>query len=285
MFKVDFHCHTTSSDGTLTPFEIIDLAVKHEVKVLAITDHDTTAGYEQVIEYAAKKNVQLITGVEISCHWLTHTIHIVALDFSIDDSQLQQGLKSIRQARLERAQLMLENFQSKSPEKFIGFDAELWELVGDGVVGRGHFAQLLTKKGLAKNGAQAFKKYLKKGKAGYVASDWPELAQVVNWIIHAGGVAVIAHPNVYRLTSNKLNRLINDFKEAGGQAIEVVNQPRHCSDIVGMADRAERHGLYASLGSDFHSPEHTWRGLGWLAPLPQKVSPVWKLFKTPLNSD
>ena len=93
---------------------------------------------------------------------------------------------------------------------------------------------------------------------------------------------MIAHPHIYKMTSNKLNRMIEDFKEAGGQAIEVVNQPRRCAEQIGMADRAERFGLYASLGSDFHRPEQTWRGLGWLAPMPEKCRPVWELFKTPL---
>lgn len=285
MLKVDFHCHTTASDGTLTPFEIIDLAVKHEVKVLAITDHDTTAGYEQVKEYAVENDVQLITGVEISCHWLGNTIHVVALDFGVDNTILQQGLAKIRKARVVRAEEILARFNAKPHAKLNGLDDDLWKLVGDGVVGRGHFAQLLQQRGAVKSGAQAFSRYLKKGKIGYVPSDWPEIAEIVTWIKQAGGVAVIAHPNVYRFTSNKLNRLIDDFKVAGGQGIEVVNQPRHGSDIVAMADRAERHGLYASLGSDFHSPEHTWRGLGWLAPLPQKVSPVWELFNTSLRTN
>lgn len=283
MLKVDLHCHTTASDGSLTPFEIIDLAVKHEIKVLAITDHDTTAGYELVKDYAFENDVQLIPGVEISCHWLGNTIHVVALDFAVDNTILQQGLEKIRQARVIRAQLMLQRFNAKPHEKLNNLDDDLWQLVGDGVVGRGHFAQLLQQRGIVKTGAQAFSRYLKKGKIGFVPSDWPEIADIVSWINQAGGVAVIAHPNVYRFTSNKLNRLIEDFKAAGGQGIEVVNQPRHCSDINAMADRAERHGLCASLGSDFHSPEHTWRGLGWLAPMPKKVTPVWELFNTPLK--
>ena len=155
--------------------------------------------------------------------------------------------------------------------------------VGDGVVGRGHFAQVLQHEGLVKNSQQAFERYLKKGKAAYVASEWPELEKVVKWITEAEGVAVIAHPAIYKFTSNKLNRLIHDFKGCGGQAIEVVNQPRHCANITGMAQRAVTHDLYASMGSDFHRPEHTWRGLGWLAPMPQNVKPVWELFKQPLN--
>jgi len=281
--KVDFHCHTTASDGSLTPIEIIDLAVKHEVTTLAITDHDTTAGYEQALEYASQKGVQLISGVEASCDWNGHTIHIVGLDFDLQNPTLQEGLNTIRALRTQRAYSMIEKLSDKPHIKIENLEDKLWELVGEGVVGRGHFSQLLQQEGLVKNGQQAFDRYLKKGKVGHVGCQWPELAEVVRWITQANGVAVIAHPTIYKFTSNKLNKLINDFKEVGGQAIEVVNQPRHCADINGMAQRAVKNELYASMGSDFHRPEHSWRGLGWLAPMPQTVTPVWELFREPLQ--
>ena len=281
--KVDFHCHTTASDGGLTPHEIIDLAIKYEVTTMAITDHDTTAGYEDALDYANQNGIQLITGVEASCQWNGHTIHIVGLDFDLTNDDLQNGLAQIRSMREQRARAILSKMNDKPHIKIENLDNKLWDLVGEGVVGRGHFAQLLQQEGLVKNAQQAFERYLKKGKAAYVASEWPELEAVVQWITQANGIAVIAHPGIYKFTSNKLNRLITDFKAAGGQAIEVVNQPRHSSDITGMAQRAVTHQLYASMGSDFHRLEHTWRGLGWLAPMPSNVEPVWQLFKEPLK--
>lgn len=281
--KVDFHCHTTASDGGLTPLQIIDLAVKYEVTTMAITDHDTTSGYESALEYSVQQGVELITGVEASCSWNGHTIHIVGLDFDVDNAVLQSGLESIRAMRRDRAQAMLEKLENKSKLNIEDLQSKIESLVGDGVIGRGHFAQLLQQEGLVKNSQQAFDRYLKKGRVGFVASQWPELTDVVDWIIQAGGVAVIAHPAIYKFTSSKLNRLIDDFKAAGGQAIEVVNQPRQSADITGMAQRALRHELYASMGSDFHRLEHTWRGLGWLAPMPKNLKPVWELFKKPIK--
>jgi len=281
--KVDFHCHTTASDGSLSPNEIIDLAVKHEVTTLAITDHDTTAGFEQVQDYAKAQRVQLISGVEASCNWNGHTIHIVGLDFDHENTALQEGLSAIRDLRIHRANRMIEKLSGKSHINIENLEQKLWDLVGEGVVGRGHFSQLLQQEGLVKNGQQAFERYLKKGKVGHVGCTWPELEGVVKLITQAGGIAVIAHPTIYKFTSNKLNRLITDFKAAGGQAIEVVNQPRHNSVISGMAQRAVNHKLHASIGSDFHRPEHTWRGLGWLAPMPYNVTPIWELFKRPLQ--
>lgn len=281
--KVDFHCHTTASDGALTPKQIIDLAVKHNVECMAITDHDTTAGYEAVRDYAAQNNVQLISGVEVSCDWRGSTIHIVGLDFDVNHSEFQQGLSRIRDLRWDRANKIIDKLDERHNFHLSDLSARINERVGEGVVGRGHFAQLFIEEGLVKNTPQAFDRYLKRGRIGYVKSEWPLLEEVVGWIVAAGGVAVIAHPKVYKFTSRKLNMLIADFKIAGGTAIEVVNQPRYSSEIIGMADRACAHGLHASLGSDFHRPEHSWRGLGWLAPLPEKVSPVWALFSTTIK--
>ncbi|BBP45950.1 phosphatase [Thiosulfatimonas sediminis] len=276
--KVDFHCHTTASDGALTPHALIDLACFHQVECLAITDHDTTAGYEAALDYAQANNLRLISGAEISCEWNGHTIHIVGLNFANDDNTLQQGLQRIRQARQERANEMLEKLIAKPNAHLQQLPQMVEQCVGQGVIGRGHFAQAMIKLGLVNNQPQAFERYLKRGRIGYVKAQWPSLAEVVQWIVQAGGIAVIAHPKIYKFTSSKLNRLIGDFKAAGGQAIEVVNAPRPSSDITGMAERAQRFGLLASVGSDFHTPDHHWRGLGWLAPLPEKCTPVWHAF-------
>lgn len=278
--KIDLHCHTTASDGTLSPEQLIDLAVEREITTLAMTDHDTTAGYEQVRDYAQQVNLQLIVGSEVSCQWRGHTIHIVGLDFDVDHPKLQAGLKHNREKRWQRARQMDEKCQALKLE---GVLDEIMPLHEDDMIGRNHFAEVLIRRNKVKNQQQAFDKYLKKGRPLYVEVDWPSLQEVVGWIKAAGGIAVIAHPRQYKMTSNKLNKMIDDFIEAGGQALEVVNQPRANSDQIGMADRAVRFGLYASVGSDFHRPEHTWRGLGWLAPLPYKCQPVWQLFKTPVS--
>ncbi|MBD3754560.1 MAG: PHP domain-containing protein [Gammaproteobacteria bacterium] len=281
--KVDFHCHTQASDGALSPRALIDLAKHYNVSHLAITDHDTTRGYEQALDYATEQGIQLFSGVEASCEWEGHSIHIVGLDFDVNNPALQQGLQHIRDLRWQRANAILAKLLEKPNFNHLNLTELLQQQVGQGVVGRGHFAQILIEQHYVKNSQQAFDKYLKKGRIGYVKSQWPALQQVVEWITGAGGIAVIAHPGIYGFTSRKLNRLIESFIEAGGQGMEVVNQPRHSADITGMAERAKRYGLLSSLGSDFHRPEQHWRGLGWLAPLPAHCKPVWQAFKTPLQ--
>lgn len=273
--KADFHCHTTASDGSLSPQALIDRAKHYEITDLAITDHDTTKGYESVIDYAQTQGINLITGTEISCQWQGKTIHIVGLNFAVNNPILQAGLLWNRVLRWQRAFQMIHNFKQKNVHQVF---EDLMPMVKTSMVGRAHFAQLLMNRGIVGTQQQAFDRYLTKGRPGYAPVDWPQLSEVVGWITQAGGVAVIAHPHIYKMTRNKLNLMIAEFKAAGGQAIEVVNQPYVCSEQTGMADRAVRFELYASLGSDFHRPEQTWRGLGWLAPMPEKCTPVWELW-------
>lgn len=272
--KIDLHCHTQISDGSLSPRSLIDLAIEQAITTLAITDHDTTLGYEQIKDYAKDSGMQLIPASEISCQWRGHTIHVVGLNIDVANPVLQSGLKQNRVKRWLRAFEMDAKFQKR---RYEGVLKDILPSIQEGMIGRSHFAQTLIAKGWVKDQQQAFDRFLKKGRPMYAEVDWPELSEVVQWITDAGGIAVIAHPYIYKMTSNKLNQMIEEFKQAGGKAIEVVNQPRVCSNQIGMADRAERYGLYASQGSDFHRPEQTWRGLGWLAPMPKKCRPVWEL--------
>lgn len=273
--KVDFHCHTNASDGNLTPKELIDLAKHHEITHLAITDHDTTLGYDSIKEYAAEQNIEFISGTEISCLWQGRTIHIVGLNFDSQNAELQAGLFWNRALRWQRA---LQISHKLAKHKVSGVFEELMSQTRTGMVGRVHFADILVNKNIVANQQQAFDRYLTKGKTAYVSAEWPSLEEVVKWITQAGGVAVIAHPHIYKMTSTKLNKMITDFKNAGGQGIEVVNQPRRCSEQIGMAERANRFDLFSSMGSDFHRPEQNWRGLGWLAPMPENCKPVWQLW-------
>lgn len=274
-FKADFHCHTTISDGSLTPEELIELALKQNITHLAVTDHDTTKGYEKCLPFAQDKNIQLISGAEISCQWQGITFHIVGLDMDIENKTLQDGLEYNRQLRIKRA----KEIDEKAKKRFGSLLEKIRPKIKEAMIGRNHFAQELIAQGIVKDQNQAFNKYLKQGRPFYAPVAWPELEEVVKWITGAGGIAVVAHPHIYKITANKLNKMLVDFKQAGGQAIEVVNQPRVCSEQIGMADRAKRHGLYASLGSDFHTLEYTWRGLGWLAPMPEGVDPIWNHLK------
>lgn len=280
MTKVDFHCHSQASDGSLSPNALVDLAITKQITSLAITDHDTTAGYEQAKDYAQSQALDLVSGVEISALWQARTVHVVGLNIAVDHPGLQAMLTHIRDIRWQRAEAINHRLQQRGHPCMM---TRLKALVGSGVVGRPHLAQVLIERHYVTSINQAFDKYLKPGRTGYVAAQWPELTEVVAQINAAGGQAVLAHPGKYKLTSRKLNLLLTDFKNDGGTGLEVVTQKFVTSEAIGMADRAKRHALMASVGSDYHGPAQTWRQLGALAPLPEGVVPIqqaWLAEKT-----
>lgn len=215
---IDLHCHSTASDGALSPAALVERATGRGVTHLALTDHDTIAGLAEAEAAAQAQGIILIPGVELSCLWKSRTIHIVGLDFDPGQAGFRQALEQQNENRWARARMIADRLGKLGVD---GLLDKASEAAGGDVPGRPHFAQVLTEAGVVRNAAQAFKRYLGNGKPGDVKAFWPELPEVVRWITEAGGVAVLAHPRKYQLTATKLRELTADFRRAGGQAIEV----------------------------------------------------------------
>jgi len=272
MSSFDLHCHTTASDGSLEPRELLDRAIANGVSTLAITDHDTINGYLDIADFAKTQDIDLIPAIEWSCTWSKMNIHIVGLNLDVDTPTLQQGLERQRQARTQRADKIDERLQQRGLPSML---SAAQEQASGGQIGRVHFAKAMVDQGLVKDMNQAFKRYLGAGKPGDVKSMWPTLAEVVEWTNVAGGIAVIAHPNKYNLTRSKLRRLITDFKEVGGRGMEAVSGNERSLDIAYLGKLCNEFGLLASCGSDFHSPKQAWLDLGKIPDMPEGVTPVW----------
>jgi predicted metal-dependent phosphoesterase TrpH len=270
----DLHSHSTASDGTLTPAELVRHAVAAGVDVLALTDHDTTSGIGEAAGAAASiAGFRLVAGIEISVTWNSRTVHIVGLGIDPRDGALQQGLEGLMAFRQWRA-VEIGRRLAKA-----GIDDACRHAQGYSngtLISRTHFARYLVEIGKAKDMRDVFRHFLVAGKPGHVAGDWATLEQAVNWIRSAGGQAVIAHPARYRMTRTKLRKLIGQFVECGGEGIEVVSGSHSRDDVFTMARHAADFGLLASCGSDFHSPEHAWTRMGRLQELPPGCSPVWR---------
>ena len=246
---VDFHTHSLASDGALTPLELVRRAKAAGVRQFALTDHDTTAGYLSVRHTSEADEVGLISGVELSCRWATTTVHVVGLNFDADASQIIAVVEQLTQAREERAEKIAMRLAG------VGIDGALEgakAVASESQIGRPHFATWMVEAGAVNSVTEAFDKYLGAGKIGDVKMFWPPLSDVVQAITQAGGVAILAHPLKYRLTGMKLRALINDFKAAGGGAIEVLNGRQPESDLKRLSQLAEGNGLMCSVGSDFH---------------------------------
>lgn len=269
----DLHSHSTASDGTLAPAALVRAAHQAGVRVLALTDHDTTAGVAEAQAAAAGLDLELLAGVEISVTWSAQTVHIVGLNLDPENQALQAGLNTLREFRDWRAHEIGRRLEKSGIDN--AYEGALAHSNGI-LVSRTHFARMLVERGLVDDERKVFKRYLVKGKPGYVAGDWASLEDALGWIKAAGGVAVVAHPARYKMTRTKLRRLFAEFKELGGEAVEVISGSHGRDDVVSMAKHTSDFGLLASAGSDFHTPESPWVALGRLPMLPGSCRPVWE---------
>lgn len=273
--KYDLHCHSHYSDGDLSPQDLLTLAAENEVTHLALTDHDSVAGIDELYAAAQNSSVEPIVGVELSSEWNGQLIHIVGLNVDPHNAELLAGIMQNVERRVERAEKMHADLQQH------GIDIRLQvakQLEQGAVPTRPHFANALIEMGLAKDKRQAFKRYLIRGKPGYIPMQWPTLTEVGAWITSAGGLAVLAHPMRYKFTRTKLIRLIVDMKEAGITGIEVSTPSNDSQQMSMLASLARSHELFASQGSDFHAPGQPWAKLGSAHPLPSELTPVWTQF-------
>jgi len=268
----DLHSHTTASDGSLTPTELVDHAQKCGIEVLAVTDHDVTAGLEEAGQAAADAGISFVPGIEISVTWAYQTIHIVGLQIDPANEALQTGLQKLHDFRVWRAGEIAHRLEKSGIH---GSLEAVREYAQGKIISRTHFAKFLVHAGYAKDIRKVFKKYLVHNKPGYVPGQWAGLEEAVNWIKGAGGLAVIAHPARYRLSGTRLRQLFVAFRDTGGDGIEVVSGSHSTSDIQRFAQLAEHYDFYASRGSDFHGHENAYADPRYLAALPTSCRPVW----------
>ena len=269
--RLDLHCHSTFSDGTLTPDELIRRAHDARIDVLALTDHDTLEGLRP-LQAANTYGIRLVPALEFSSLWIKTDVHVVGLDIDPHSPALMSAINQQQNARQRRAETIAKNLLKRGLPDLL---PQALALAGDGSVGRPHFAQALLAHGVVDKAEQAFKKYLGRGKAGDVGIYWARLETVVDWIRTAGGIPVLAHPDKYSLTRTRLMRLISEFKASGGLAMEVVSGQQSPEVTRRLATLCNDFQLLASSGSDFHRPGQHWAELGRQSALPDSCRPVW----------
>ncbi len=271
----DLHSHSNASDGALSPTELVLRAQGQGVTALALTDHDTTAGLQEARLAAEQAGIRFIAGIELSASFENHCLHIVGLNIDPQQPDLVQGIAKQQYTRDQRAQKISEKLAKKGiPDAY----PILRQVAGNGEITRLHFADFLVAQGRVASQQEAFDRYLSKGKPAYVPTLWASLPECVAWITAAGGVAVLAHPLRYKLSTKWINKALVAFKAAGGQGIEVVTGRASVDDIRLSYLHAAKHDLYASQGSDFHAPGNPYLELGRLAAMPTGAMPVWQLF-------
>ena len=267
----DLHCHSLKSDGDLSPSDLVDRAAEQGVTMLALTDHDTINGLAEARTRAEMHSIELISGIEFSSVWNGIGIHVVGLGFDETHPEMLAAIARQEDCRLQRAKTIAERLEKLGLK---GIWAKAEAIANGAQIGRPHFAQALIDMEKVSNMAQAFKRYLGAGKPGDVKTLWPDITEVVGWIREAGGVAVVAHPDKYKMTNTKLKSMLKAFAEAGGNGLEVVSGATEVTFSRRMVEICNELGFLASQGSDFHGPR-PWSELGKFTKMPEGVNPVW----------
>ena len=274
ILNADLHCHSVVSDGTLTPEALAARAKANGVELWALTDHDEIGGQQRAAAAAKAEGLHYLTGVEISVTFIGQTVHIVGLGFDPAHPTLQSGLIQTRGGRGQRAMEMSAGLAKVGIQG--AYEGALKFAGNPELISRTHFARFLIESGVCRDTQEVFRKYLIEGKPGYVEHRWANLKDAVTWIREAGGMAVIAHPARYKFKINEEFALFSEFKGHGGQGVEVVTGSHTPAEYLTYADTAREFGLFASRGSDFHSPDESHTELGTLPFLPGQLTPVWE---------
>jgi predicted metal-dependent phosphoesterase TrpH len=273
ILNADLHCHSVVSDGTLTPEALAERAKAHGVELWALTDHDEVGGIARARAAAKAQGLAYLTGVEISVTFANTTVHIVGLGFDETNKALVQGLAQTRGGRDGRAREMSAGLAKVGIHG--AYEGALKYVGNPDLISRSHFGRFLVESGVCKDIPEVFRKYLTEGKPGFVPHRWATLGNAVKWITEAGGVAVVAHPARYDFTPNEEYALFSEFKTHGGQGVEVLTGSHSAAEALKYAQTAKEFGLFASRGSDFHSPEESHCELGSLPHLTGDLKPVW----------
>ena len=272
--NADLHCHSTVSDGLLLPAELVHRAHGNGVELLALTDHDELGGLAEARATADEVGLRFVDGVEISISWGDdQTVHIVGLAVDPANAALIEGLQQIRSGRDARAGRMAAELDKVGIHG--AYEGALRHVGNPALISRSHFARFIVEQGHAKDVKSVFDYWLAKGKPGYVEHAWATLDDALRWIVGAGGIAVIAHPGRYRLSSTERRELFAAFKDLGGRGIEVLSGSSKDDEVREFSRIAREFGFLASRASDFHGPGESWIDLGKLPDLPEDLTPVW----------
>lgn len=243
---IDLHSHTTHSDGTCSPAELIAEACRVGVRTLAITDHDTFSGYDEALAHARNRGVELLCGIELSTKLEGQSVHLLGYFLNVEGLEgLRAWVLEMQASRRERNVRLVERLQA------LGLDITLQEgqAIGRGMTGRPHFARILVEKGYVKTVQQAFDDYLAESAPGYVDRYEPQFTDAVRRIREAGGIASMAHPVRFK---GDLAAVLRALRDAGLNALEAYHSDHSQSDRETFLGLAATHGMVVTGGSDFH---------------------------------
>ncbi|OGG94996.1 MAG: hypothetical protein A2527_06560 [Candidatus Lambdaproteobacteria bacterium RIFOXYD2_FULL_50_16] len=245
---VDFHCHSTASDGSLEPSELVRLAHKQGVKIMALTDHDSLNGLTEAQQEALSLGLTWVNGIEISAKVEVGHLHLLGYGFDLTNKALISGLALLQEARAGRGLKMMERLSD------LNLPVELsdLELLPGASLGRPHLAQAMIKKGYVQDFEEAFYKYLGRKGPAFVDKEVLDPAQAIGLIREAGGIAVVAHPVSLKMGRAQLFEYLQTLKTLGLEGVEAYNSSHSANQCNRISKMALELDLFITGGSDFH---------------------------------
>ena len=246
---IDLHVHSTCSDGTFTPGQLVNLAAKHGLSAFALTDHDTVMGIDEAIAAARASRIEVVPGIEFSTEYNGCDIHVVGMDLDWHDSHFLKSLKHFQDSRTDRNLKMIQKLAD------IGIDISATQMsaaFGGAVMTRAHFARYLLEKGYVADIKEAFSRYIGDHAPCFVSREKVTPAMAVRLICETKGIAVLAHPMQYHFSESELTLLLRDLKTEGLAGIEAIYSTHSRKQEAFLCATAKRLGLAISGGSDFH---------------------------------
>jgi predicted metal-dependent phosphoesterase TrpH len=263
--RSDLHTHTTASDGTLTPAELVRLALDRGLEVLAVTDHDTVAGVAPALEAAAGSGLCVLPGVELSALHSGGGLHLLGYGFDPAAGGLDVRLRALTMGREERARAILRLLA----ELGVPLSWDRVAALARGAVGRPHIARALVAAGYARDMSDAFARFIGEGRPAYLPSGRLSVAEAVSLVREAGGEVALAHP-LLPAKPLDLARLLPELRDAGLTGIEVYHSEHDAAATARLRRLADSQGLWWTGGSDFHGPSKPDAQLG-AVPVPPEV--------------
>jgi len=240
----DLHTHTNSSDGVLSPSELLSKAIGLKISHISITDHDNVDGYLNAIESNFKDQIKILPGIELSCFENEKEYHLLGYGFDVENKALKKHILKLRQAREERARNMRDKLANLGVN--INFD-DILEIAGDAPITRPHIAKAITSAGYTENSYEAFTKYIGDGAPAYEPKINFPVSEGIKLLHNAGGIAVIAHP-----ANNIDEGTLHSFIKNGLDGIEVFHPMHNNPTRSYYKSIAKKYNLLQTGGSDFH---------------------------------
>ncbi len=250
MQKIDLHCHTTASDGIKTPVELVDFAISQNVQVIAITDHDTVAGVCEALDYASSIPFKIVPGIEFSIDYQGGSFHLLGLNIDHTFEPMLKKLSHLQSVRDSRIYRIIDDLAINGIEIPVN---EVIEESQGGTMGRPHVARVLVKHGYAPTINDVFKRFLVKGKPGYVKKEKISIIEALELVNGAGGQSIIAHPvSLGYANYDEFEKILKGFVELGVSGIEAFSSMHTNRDVEEILRLADKYKLHVSGGSDYH---------------------------------